>query len=64
MNAYMHPDTARALLARSREFTEAKRAARAESAALAEAMQVFARCGWSPSQSAELAQIHVRGVEG
>ena len=63
MNAYMHPDTARALLKQSREYTEARRAAKAEAQEIAAVRAQFERIGWTAEAAQELAEIHVRGVE-
>lgn len=58
MNAYLHPDTARALLKKSQEWTAAKR----EKRLIAEAKAQFERIGWTAEAAQELAEIHVRGV--
>jgi hypothetical protein len=62
MNAYLHPDTARELLAKSRAYTEAKRQEKVEAKEIKEAFMQFERLGFSAEQASELAVIHVRGV--
>ena len=62
MNAYMHPDTARALLEQSRAYTNGKRAERAEKQRK-EALRAQGRAlavqmgGWSESALGELAEV-------
>ena len=62
MNAYMHPDTARALLKQSRDYTDSKRAERAERQRK-EALRAQGRAlavqmgGWSESAMGELAEV-------
>jgi hypothetical protein len=59
MQAFMYPATARALLAKSREFTQAKRQAKE----IAKITEQFRRIGWTEKAAQELAEIHVRGVQ-
>jgi hypothetical protein len=63
MNAFMYPDTARALLAQSRAFTLRKRAEREQAKAFAEALEQFERIGFKGEAARELAQIHVKGQQ-
>ena len=63
MNAYMHPDTARALLKQSQAYTDARRAAKAEALEIAAVRAQFERIGWTAEAAQELAEIHVRGVQ-
>lgn len=63
MNAYMHPDTARALLKQSQAYTDARRAAKAEALEIAAVRAQFVRIGWTEEAAQELAEIHVRGVQ-
>lgn len=51
---YLHPSTARALLALSRAYTQRKRA---ERAAMRELFAEFSRIGFCPKAAQELAQI-------
>jgi len=56
MNAYMHPDTARALLKQSQAYTQAKRQ---EKQREAEARKMLEQMGgWSDSAMAELIEIY------
>lgn len=56
MNAYMHPDTARALLKQSQAYTQAKRQ---EKQREAEARKLLEKMGgWSDSAMAELIEIY------
>jgi len=56
MNAYMHPDTARALLKQSQAYTQAKRQ---EKQREAEARKMLEKMGgWSDSAMAELIEIY------
>lgn len=56
MNAYMHPDTARALLKQSQAYTQAKRQ---EKQRAAEARKLLEQMGgWSDSAMAELIEIY------
>jgi hypothetical protein len=59
MNAFMYPDTARALLAQSRAYTIRKRAERERAKAFAEALEQFERIEFKGEAARELAQIHV-----
>lgn len=63
MNAYLKPEVARALLAQSRAFTQAKRQERAENAANAELFALLARFGWTGHHASEMAEAHKR-VQG
>ena len=60
MNAYLHPDTARSLLAQSRAYTAAKRAQREEQRAIVQTQKQFERIGWKPEAAYELAVLHIR----
>lgn len=64
MNAYLKPEIARALLAQSRAFTQAKRKEREQAAQFDKALEQFKRIGFSNTAAGELAQIHVYGVQG
>ena len=56
MNAYMHPDTARALLKQSQAYTQAKRQ---EKQREAEARKMLEKMGgWSESAMGELIEIY------
>jgi hypothetical protein len=59
MQSFMYPETARALLAKSREFTQPRREARQ----IAEVAEQFRRIGWNEQAAQELAEIQVRGVQ-
>ncbi len=67
MNAYMMPETSRALLAKSRAYTEPKRAERiarhARQRLIAEAFAQFERIGFGHTAAAELAEIYVKSEE-
>jgi hypothetical protein len=63
MNAYLHPDTARELLAKSRAYTDAKRQFKREQQQIAAAFDQFRLMGFNAEQSAELALIQVRMVQ-
>lgn len=60
MNAYMTRETARALLAQSRAYTERKRREREHKLKLAEAFDMFASHQWGHTAAAELAAIYVK----
>lgn len=66
MNAYLHPNIARALLAQSRAFTAAKRIERETQARQVrefnEAAAQCVRLGWDEAAARELAAIKVYGV--
>lgn len=56
MNAYMHPDTARALLKQSQAYTQAKRQ---EKQREAEARKMLEKMGgWTDSAMGELIEIY------
>jgi len=57
MNAYMHPEIARALLKQSQAWTAARRQEREIAAVKAQ----FERIGWKPEAAQEVAEIHVKG---
>ena len=59
MRAYLNPETARALLAMSRAFTQRKRREREQQALQRAAFEQFARIGWGHTAAAELAAIYV-----
>lgn len=65
MQAFMFPETARALLAKSREFTTAKRAeretAKRQAAEFNEALAQLMRLQWPEQAARELASIKVYG---
>jgi hypothetical protein len=62
MNAYMHPNTARALLKQAQDWTAAKRQEAAERVRIANAKSELRRIGWTDEAAQELAEIYVRGV--
>ena len=59
MQSFMYPETARALLAESRKFTQPRREARQ----IAQFAEQFRRIGWNEKAAQELAEIQVRGVQ-
>jgi hypothetical protein len=63
MQAFMYPATARALLAKSREFTQAKRQAKARAARFAEGLAIARRMRFSEDVAHELATIYADGVQ-
>ena len=60
---YMDKPTAAVLLKQSREYTEARRAAKAEAQEIAAVRAQFERIGWTAEAAQELAVIHVRGMQ-
>ena len=56
MNAYMHPDTARALLKQSQAYTQAKREEKKREAEARKMLETMG--GWSESAMGELIEIY------
>lgn len=56
MNAYMHPETARALLKQSQAYTQAKRQEKKREAEARKMLETMG--GWSESAMGELIEIY------
>lgn len=62
MNAYLRPDTARALLAQSRAYTQRRRAERKRALEVEHLFAEFRRIGFWPEAARELAVIQSGGA--
>lgn len=61
MQAYMHPQTAAALLAKSREFTQPRREKREKAEEYQRVLAWYERHGWQGRAAQECAHFHVYG---
>lgn len=62
MSAYMHPDTARALLEQSRAYTQRRRAERKRAREVEQLFAEFRRIGFGAEAARELAAIQAGGA--
>lgn len=60
MQAFMFPETAAALLAQSRAYTETKRREKAEDRALEVLIKELGQYGWIGKHAEEMAAAHLR----